>query len=200
MPEEVSELVGAKAPGREVPRMKCEALDLRHRKGPEDEKSLAALLARLQRFERPEGLRRQAEPLRRWVAVPVHSDPASALAAWITHVRLPESGAAGAPLSDNLEGVPKMLETQPPTWGDRMREEGRVMGREEGREEERKERLQWARRLLLRQARLLYGEKQAGALAVLLDSITDTDHLEEIGEWLMVCDSGETLLARLTQV
>ena len=82
--------------------------------------------------------------------------------------------------------------------------EGRVVGREEGRaegrEEERKERLQWARKLLLRQARLRYGGRQAGALSVLLDSITDTDLLEEIGEWLLVCESGEALLARLRRV
>ena len=138
-----------------------------------------------------------------------HAELAKAFATWIRRVRLPEIGTAGAPLSDNLEVTP---ETQPPTWGDRTREEGRVMGHEEGlvvgraegraesREEERRECLQWARNFLLRQARLRYGERQAGALSVLLDSITDTDLLEEIGEWLLVCDCGETLLARLRQV
>ena len=34
----------------------------------------------------------------------------------------------------------------------------------------------------------------------MLDRITDTDLLEEIGEWLLDCDSGEALMARLRQV
>ena len=193
--EEFSKLVEA-GKGREVPRMKCQALDLRRLKGPEGEENLAVLLARLQRCEDPEGLRKAAEPLRRWVGDAEHAELASAFAAWITRVRLPEIGVGVAPPSDKLEEVLEMLETQPPTWGDRMREEGRVMGREE----ERKERLQWARKLLLRQARLRYGGREAGALSVLLDSITDTDLLEEIGEWLLICESGEALLARLRQV
>ena len=194
--EEFSTLVEA-GKGREVPRMKCQALDLRRLKGPEGEENLAVLLPRMQRCEDPEGLRGAAEPLRRWVGDAEHAELASAFASWITRVRLPEIGVGGAPPSDKLEEV---LETQPPTWGDRMREEGRVMGREEGREEERRERLQWARKLLLRQARLRYGGREAGALSVLLDSITDTDLLEEIAEWLLICESGEALLARLRQV
>ncbi|MDE0628945.1 MAG: hypothetical protein OXH99_21335 [Bryobacterales bacterium] len=85
-----------------------------------------------------------------------------------------------------------MLETKPPTWGDRMREEGR--------KEERKAGLQRARKLLLRQARLRCGDREAGTLSVLLDRIGDPDLLEDVGEWLLVCESGEAFLARLRQV
>ena len=118
-----------------------------------------------------------------------YAELASAFATWVTYVRLPEIGVTGAPPTDKLE---EMLETQPPTWGDRMREEGRA--------EERREGLRRERRLLLRLARLRYGGGQVGSLSAMLDRITDTDLLEEIGEWLLVCDSGEAFLARLRQV
>ena len=200
--EDFSELVEAAAAGLgpEVPRMKCRVLDLRRWEAPEGEGNLAVLLARLQQCEDPEALRGAAEPLRRWVADSDRAELASAFAAWITNVRLPDMGVTDAPLSDRLEEVLEMLETQPRTWADRMRHEGRALGREEGRAEERKEGLRRERNLLLRQARLRYGTGHVGPLSVLLDRITDTDLLEEIGEWLLVCDSGEALLARLRRV
>ena len=215
---DVSKLVeaGAAGPGPEVPRMRCPVLDLRRWEAAEGEENLAVLLAGLQRCEDPEELRRAAEPLRRCVGDADHAELASAFAAWITYVRLPEMGVTGAPRGNRLEEVMEMLETQPPTWGDRMREEGRVMGHEQGREvgraegraegrqegraQERREGLRRERKLLLRLARLRYGGGQVGALSAMLDRITDTDLLEEIGEWLLDCDSGEALMARLRQV
>ena len=192
--------------------MRCPVLDLRRWEAAEGEENLAVLLAGLQRCEDPEELGRAAEPLRRWVGDADHAELASAFAAWITYVRLPEMGVTGAPRGNRLEEVMEMLETQPPTWGDRMREEGRVMGHEQGREvgreegrqegraQERREGLRRERKLLLRLARLRYGGGQVGALSAMLDRITDTDLLEEIGEWLLDCDSGEALMARLRQV
>ena len=76
----------------------------------------------------------------------------------------------------------------------------RAEGRQEGRAEERREGLRRERKLLLRLARLRYGGGQLGSLSAMLDRITDTDLLEEIGEWLLICDSGEALMARLRQV
>ena len=194
----VSKLVEARAggPGPEVPRMQCPVLDLRRWEAAEEEENLAVLLAGLQRCEDPDELRRAAEPLRSWVEDAEHAELGRAFASWITRVRLPEMGVTGAPQSDKLEEVLEMLETQPPTWGDRMREEGR----EEGRAEERREGLRRERKLLLRMARLRYGVGQVGPLSAMLDRITDTDLLEEIGEWLLACDSGEALMARLRQV
>ena len=82
--------------------------------------------------------------------------------------------------SYDLERVLDMLETESLTWADRMRAEGE-------------------RKLLLRQARIRFGEALARSLAARLEGIADADRLEEIGEWLLVCDSGDALLARLGQ-
>ena len=84
-----------------------------------------------------------------------------------------------------------MLETESMTWADRMRAEGRREGRREA--------LAGERKLLLRQARIRFGEALAGSLAALLEGIADANRLEEIGEWLLVCDSADALLTRLGQ-
>ena len=81
-----------------------------------------------------------------------------------------------------------MLESESVTWADRIRDEGRDEGLLAG-----------ERKLLLRQARIRFGESLAGSLAALLDGIADADRLEQVGEWLLVCDSGDALLARLGQ-
>ena len=208
--EDVSELVEARAAGLgpEVPRMQCRVLDLRRWKAPEGEENPAVLLARLQRCEDPEALRRAAEPLRRWVGDAEHAELVSAFATWITYVRLPEIGAAGAPLSDNLEEVLEMLETQPPTWGDRMREEGRVMAVKRG-----------VKRGVEKAGPRSAGKGSGGSgscCCVWRGSATEGDRWvlcpccwtgsptrtcwRRLAEWLLVCDSGEALLSRLRQV
>ena len=88
-----------------------------------------------------------------------------------------------------------MQQSEPRTWADRMRDEGRLQGREE----EHEAGLERERRLLLRMARVRFGGAPLDRLAGLLEGITDTDLLEEIGEWLLICDSGDALLSRVRQ-
>ena len=51
--------------------------------------------------------------------------------------------------------------------------------------------------MLLRQARLRFGGGLAERLASLLKESIDTDRLMDIGKWVVVCESGEGLLARI---
>ena len=53
--------------------------------------------------------------------------------------------------------------------------------------------------LLLRLARTRFGGRLAERLEGLIEGITDTDLLEDIGEWIVVYESGEALLARLRE-
>ena len=181
----------AEGPGPGMPRMACPVLELRRFPDPGGEDNVVVLLMRLQRCEDPESLRAAEEPLRAWAGDAARAGLASAFAAWITHVRLPEMGVEDALKSDTLEEVLEMLETEPRTWADRIRDEGREQGREQGLERERK--------LLLRLARVRFGDTLERSMATLLEPITDADRLEEIGEWLLVCESGEAFLARLRQ-
>ena len=199
---------------RDIPRMECPVLDLRRWPDPGGEGNIAVLLGRLKRCESPEALLAEAEPLKQWRDSASHASLAGAFAAWISHVRVPELGVLDAVKSDIIEDVLDMLETESVTWADRIRDEGRREGRDEalaesvtwadrirdeGRREGRDEGLAGERKLLLRLARIRFGDALAGSLAALLDGIADADRLEQVGEWLLVCDSGDALLARLGQ-
>ena len=48
---------------------------------------------------------------------------------------------------------------------------------------------------LVRQARRRFGEACAAALAPLLETCEEPEALAEVGEWIVTCDSEETLLA-----
>ena len=128
-------------PGPGMPRMACPVLELRHFPDPGGEDNVVVLLMRLQRCEDPESLRAAVEPLREWIGDADKEGLASAFAAWITHVRLPELG-----VGDALEEVLEMLETEPRTWADRIRDEGRDERHAEGFARE----LERERKLLLR--------------------------------------------------
>lgn len=60
-------------------------------------------------------------------------------------------------------------------------------------------RLAGDRKLLLRLARIRFVEVLATKLVAPLEGIADADRLEEFGEWLLVCDSGDALCIRLGQ-
>ena len=54
--------------------------------------------------------------------------------------------------------------------------------------------------MLARLAKLRFGAGVAGRVAVLLADVSDTSRLDEAGEWLLKCDSGEALLERLPAI
>ena len=54
--------------------------------------------------------------------------------------------------------------------------------------------------LLRRLAARRFGADMADQVAVLLADVTDVARLDEAGEWLLECDTGEALLARLRAV
>ena len=51
--------------------------------------------------------------------------------------------------------------------------------------------------LLCRQAEWRFGDDVAGQAATLLADVTDVARLDEAGKWLLECDTGDALLARL---
>ena len=186
----------------DLPRMECPVLDLRRCPDPGVDGNLAVLLGRLQRCDSPETLRKAAAPLEKWSGSEGLAALAGAFATWISEVLIPNLGVLDAAKSDNLEEVLDMLEAESLTWADRMRAEGQRKGQQKGRREGRREgrlqgRCEGERKLILRLARIRFGDKLAGSLTARLEGIDDPDRLEEIGEWLLVCDSGEALLARL---
>jgi hypothetical protein len=56
---------------------------------------------------------------------------------------------------------------------------------------------QGERQIIIRQARLRFGENDAATLAALLDIIDDTEQLAVISEWLVQMDDGQDFLKRI---
>ncbi|MDE0105180.1 MAG: hypothetical protein OXN89_22620 [Bryobacterales bacterium] len=134
---------------------------------------------------------RAATPIQAWAADAAHQKLPSALAAWITHAILPDLGIVVGRVSDDLTEVLGMLKHKPWTWADRMRDEGQAQMRAE------MQRSMVA--MLLEMAELRFGSGSAERLANVLEGITDTDRLKEIGRWAVACESCEALLARIQE-
>ena len=86
-----------------------------------------------------------------------------------------------------------MLQQVGMDWSAKLRDEGRVEGRTEGRAEGQVEvvRLQAVRK---------FGAETAERLAGRLAEISDPERAVEVGEWLLECESGEELLARVARL
>ena len=86
-----------------------------------------------------------------------------------------------------------MLEPEVITWIEQSKAEGFAQGFAQ--------RLVEGRIALLeKQARQKFDEASARAIAALLESITSEAVLEEVGIWLLTCDSGDALLAKIRHV
>ena len=94
-----------------------------------------------------------------------------------------------------------MLAQRVQQWKQAWRAEGLAEGLAEGRAEGRAEGLAKGlsneRSTLLRQARLRFDVETADALAPLLEPVNDPEELTQIGEWIILCASGEDLLNRV---
>ena len=69
--------------------------------------------------------------------------------------------------------------------------------RAEGVEQELERGLEREQQLLLRQVERKFGTEVAAPVAGLLAGIGDSDRLQDMGEWIVDCDAGNELLARL---
>ena len=140
-----------------------------------------------------------------------------AVAAWIGQVLIPRHSGAKAPSpGTNLEEIRTMLAERVQEWYAEARkkglrdglregreeglERGREQGLEQGLERGREEARAVQRALLGRQAARKFDAAIAQALAARLAEIADPDRLSEIGEWIIECEDGGALLARVERL
>ncbi len=104
------------------------------------------------------------------------------------------------------EDMTAMLDATLARWEEAKVAEGRRRGLAEGVERGRAEGVerglaegvaQGRVALLRRLAALRFGADVAGQVSALLGDVTDVARLDEAGEWLLECDTGEALLGRL---
>lgn len=118
-----------------------------------------------------------------------------AFADWVRRLteRLAPDGAVLPPMR-TLAEVRMTLEERVAEWPKQWFREGVEQGLEQGREQG----LAQQRALLFRLATRRFGAETAGRLSEALARVADPERLAEAGEWLVQCDTGVELLARVT--
>ena len=156
--------------------------------------NVADALFRLQRVGSLEGGKREVDLLKEWLAGEEWASLRRAFVTWIIKVLLPSRlPEATLPEAEELWEVSVALEGGMTTWTENLKAEARAEGLAEGLAEGRI-------RLLVSMARKRFGEAPASAIATLLGTVTSEAVLDEIGTWLLTCDSGEALLARIHEI
>ena len=97
------------------------------------------------------------------------------------------------PEVQDLAQLDGWMETNMKPWSEQIEAKGLAKGRAEGRAEGQV-------RILVRQARRKFGESCASALAALLDTVKSEAVLDEVGDWLLTCRSGNALLAKVREI
>ncbi len=116
----------------------------------------------------------------------------AAFSEWATQVLLPRRfrSSVSGPLP-RLEEVRAMLAETVQEWTAEWVEQGREEGRGQGIE-------QGQRALLCRQAARKFDAAAAQRLAAALEHVADPDRLEQVGDWIIECDTAADLFGRLS--
>ena len=199
--QEVSELVEPVEGelGSYRPSQRYRVLDERH--AEEDDlpgRNLVTAVVRLERIRSPSDLVAVTEMLRDWLRGPEDAGLRRALTDWVLEIaqRLVPGGAGLGP-EMTLEDVRMTLVERVSEWPKQWVREGRQEGLREGLQKGLQEGLAHERELLRRQAVSRFGVGTAERLAGMLGDIADPERLAEVGEWLVCCETGDEVLARL---
>ena len=191
--QEVSELVQPVEGelGSYRPSQRYRVLDERH--AEEDDlpsRNLVTAVVRLERIRSPSDLVAVTEMLRDWLRGPEDAGLRRALTDWVLEIaqRLVPGGARLGP-EMTLEDVRMTLVERVSEWPKQWVQEGLREGLAQG--------LAHERELLRRQAVSRFGADTAERLAEMLGDIADPERLAEVGEWLVCCETGDEVLARL---
>ena len=87
------------------------------------------------------------------------------------------------------------------TWSEQLKAEGLAKGLAKGRAEGFAEGLAAGRGdLLVSLARQRFGEAVASTMSALLGPVRTESALDEVGAWLLTCETGDALIARIRQI
>ncbi len=180
---------------RYQPSFRYFVLDERARQ--EDDLPRGNLVTALIGFENsrsPEALERAVAALLEWLRGPEDGELKRAFLQLALRVAMPaglrsEGLSPTAPRLEQLEEEPAMLAERVQEWYREAREQGMEQGIEQGRAEE--------RALLCRLAARKFDAGTGDRLSGLLSRFTAPGQLGEVGDWIIECDTGAELLARI---
>ena len=158
-------------------------------------RNLMAALIRLERGRSREDVGAVLGALDEWLSESGNEALRRAVGEWMRQVYAPgRSAQAARPVAENRTEAQTMLRERVKEWNMQLLEEGRAEGRAEGQAEGRAE---GQAELMRRMAARKFGYDTAERLAERLERVRDSEHVAEIGEWLIECESSEELLERL---
>ena len=154
-----------------------------------------AELVRLARTPDPEVVAAELRDISARWPEPKYDSLLKAILAWLGQVHFPMHRIEmEVPNLANVREAITMLQQVGMDWSAKLRDEGRVEGRTEGRAEGRAEgQVEVVRRMAARK----FGAETAERLAERLAEVADPERAVEVGDWLLDCESGEELLARV---
>ena len=170
-------------------------LDVGRYTGPlPDGRNWMAALVRLARTPDPEVVAAALCDMSAWWPESNYDSLLDAILSWLGQVHFPMHGIKlEIPKLANVRETVAMLHQVGIDWSAKLRAEGRTEGRTEGRAEG-----QIA--VMRRQADRKFGPEIAERLAERLAEISDPERLGEVGEWILKCNRGDELLARVARL
>ena len=182
-------LFSFRAPGQ--PAQRHFVLDVGRYTGPlPDGRNWMAALVRLTRTPDPEVVAAALCDMSAWWPESNYDSLLDAILSWLGQVHFPMHGIKlEIPKLANVREAVAMLHQVGIDWSAKLRAEGRVEGLTEGQ-------IAVMRRLAARK----FGPETAERLAGHLAKILDPERLGEVGEWILECDEGEELLARVARL
>ena len=149
-------------------------------------RNLVAALIRLERSRSDEDVEAVLGALDGWLSESGNAALRRAVGEWIRQVYAPRRPAAATTTAkENRTEAQTMLRERVQEWMAEKWAQGHAEGQLE---------------LMRRQAARKFGGETAQRLAERLEPAPDVERLAEIGEWLIECESGEALLARLDRM
>ena len=172
------------------PRLRLELVDVF--RSPELDRSrenVADAMFRLHRVESLEAARGVVRWLKGWLSDEDSASLRRTMIAWIIITLVPWR-LPGVSVGDT-SGLTEWdaLEAAMSTWSEQLRAEGRTEGRAEGRVS-----------LLVSMAHQRFGEAVASTMSALLGSIRTESVLDDVGTWLLTCETGDALIAKIRQI
>ena len=168
------------------PQLRHELVDVF--RSPELDRSLqnvADAMFRLHRAESLEAARAEVRWIKGWLSDEDSASLRRTMVAWIV-ITLAPSRLSGTSVRV-ARGLREWdeLEAAMATWSEQLKAEGRAEGKAG---------------LLVSMARQRFGEAVASTMSALLGSVQTESALDEVGAWLLTCETGDALIARIRQI
>lgn len=158
-------------------------------------------VVRLEQSRSAADLARVVESLSATLSDPRETELRRVFVDWVRRLaaRLAPPGGASPPMR-TLEELKMTLEERVAEWPKLWLQEGIEQGIEQGVKQGIEQGLTHERALLRRQAALRFGEEAAERAAPALARIANPEGLATAGDWIVRANSGDELVARLTQL